>query len=320
MNWFDKIERKFGRYAIKNLMWYIIALYAFGFIIQVFYPAVYAQYLSLDAAMILKGEVWRIVTFIMQPPSTSFFWIIFSLYMYYMIGTVLENVWGAFRFNLYFFMGVILNVLAAIIVYVLFGLRMQLSTHYINLALFMAFATIAPDTQLLLFFFIPIKIKWLAYIDGAFIVLTIICGYLTPFMSYNFFVGCYQLGLVSSSIITSYANSTAAFVAMLNFFVFYLMTRKSLKTRGQKAFIRAVRQKRNSNISVYKENDNKETHNDVQKIRVIKNTRHKCAVCGRTEEDSSELEFRYCSKCEGAYEYCSEHLYTHVHVKNSQNI
>ena len=162
MNWFDKLERKYGRYAIKNLMYYIIALYAFGFILEAFFPNVYDAYLSLNAQAILHGQIWRIVTFIIQPPSTSFFWIFFSLYMYYMIGTVLENVWGSFRFNVYFFMGVLLNVAAAIIIYLIFGVNLTLSTYYINLALFMAFAMIAPDTQVLLFFIIPIKIKWLA--------------------------------------------------------------------------------------------------------------------------------------------------------------
>ena len=49
----------------------------------------------------------------------------------------------------------------------------------------------------------------------------------------------------------------------------------------------------------------------AEKIRL---THHKCAVCGRTEKDDPNLEFRYCSKCEGNLEYCMDHLYTHKHV------
>ena len=89
-NWLNKLERKFGRYAIPNLMYYIIILYAAGFVLNLVNPLFYYQYLSLDASMILKGQVWRIFTFIIQAPSSSLVFIIFSLYLYYMIGKQLE--------------------------------------------------------------------------------------------------------------------------------------------------------------------------------------------------------------------------------------
>ena len=85
MRWLDKMERRFGRYAIPNLMYYIIILYALGFVVQVVSPELYYQYLALDAAAILRGEVWRIFTFIIQPPTGSFIFIFFSLYLYYMM-------------------------------------------------------------------------------------------------------------------------------------------------------------------------------------------------------------------------------------------
>ena len=328
MNWFDKLERKYGRYAIKNLMYYIIALYAFGFILEAFFPNVYVAYLSLNAQAILHGQIWRIVTFIIQPPSTSFFWIFFSLYMYYMIGTVLENVWGSFRFNVYFFMGVLLNVAAAIIIYLIFGVNLTLSTYYINLALFMAFAMIAPDTQVLLFFIIPIKIKWLAYFDGIYIGLTIIIGYLSPLLgvlaqtspalAQSLLRGFVSLGLLpysstfASICSSAYVNATAALVSMLNFLVFWLMTRKSSRTRGQKAFRKAMKVQQGQGTAGDSQNGR------FEKINPVK-ARHYCAVCHRTELDAPNLEFRFCSKCDGNYEYCSDHLYTHVHARNGNN-
>ena len=130
------MERRFGKYAIKNLMLYIIALYVLGIIINIWTPLVYDTYLALDAQKILQGQVWRIVTFIIQPPSnTNIIFLIFVLYFYYMIGTVLENIWGAFRFNLYFFTGIIFHVIAAFIIYFAFGINYHMSTYYINLAL-----------------------------------------------------------------------------------------------------------------------------------------------------------------------------------------
>ena len=328
MNAFDKLERKYGRYAIKKPMYYIIALYALGFVLEIFYPDVYANYLSLNAEAILHGQVWRIITFIIQPPSTSIFWIFFSLYMYYMIGTILENVWGSFRFNVYFFMGVILNVVAAIAIYLIFGVNMPLSTYYINLALFMAFATIAPDSRVLLFFIIPIKIKWLAYFDGIYIVATIIIGYLSPLLPFlgntggTLLNGFISLGLLpyapTFSMVCSlaYINATAALLSMLNFFVFFLMTKKSHRTVGQKAFKKAMKEQKRSNIQRTRtvEINNNQNANEKGFVKVPKAAIHCCAVCHRTELDAPDLEFRFCSKCEGSYEYCSDHLYTHIHV------
>lgn len=167
MNWLSKLERKFGRYAIPNLMNYIILLYGGGFILQLVNPSFYYQYLSLNAAAILHGQVWRIVTFIIQPPSTSVIFVIFALYLYYMIGMQLERAWGAFRFNLYFFSGVLFHVIAALAAYLLTGVSLPLDTWYLNMSLFFAFAALYPDMQFLLFFFIPVKVKWLAFLDGV---------------------------------------------------------------------------------------------------------------------------------------------------------
>ncbi len=106
MNFIQKLERKFGRYAIHNLMTYIIILYVIGWMIQIFNAEFYYAALSLDIDAILHGQVWRIITFIIMPPeNSSYIFMIFTLYLYYILGTNLERVWGAFRFNVYFFYG-----------------------------------------------------------------------------------------------------------------------------------------------------------------------------------------------------------------------
>ena len=139
-NWLDKLERKFSRYAIPNLITYIIILYAAGFALELINPTFYSQFLSLDASKILQGQIWRIVTFIIQPPSDSLIFIVFALYLYYMIGKQLEAAWGAFRFNLYFFSGMLFIVLGAILAYLLTGTVLPMDTWYLNLSLFFAFA------------------------------------------------------------------------------------------------------------------------------------------------------------------------------------
>lgn len=215
MSWFQKFERKYSRYAIKNLMTYIIILYAVGFVFEVFAPGVYSSFLSAGFfPKYLPGQVWRLVTFIIQPPSTSIIFVFFSLYFYYLIGTVLENIWGSFKFNVYFFSGVLLNIVAALIIYLIFGISFNMSTHYINLALFMAFAMEQPDMEVLLFFIIPIKIKWMALLDGIVFAIAIICGFIVPTMAvngstigYTMWNGLYRAGLLSGSGMGCYANA-----------------------------------------------------------------------------------------------------------------
>lgn len=285
MNWLDKMERKFGRYAIHNLMYYIIILYAAGFVLQMINPSFYYQYLSLDASAILHGQIWRIVTFIMQPPSTSLIFVVFVLYLYYMIGRQLEYTWGAFRFNVYFFAGVLLHVIAAIAVYLITGISMPLGTAYLNLSLFFAFAALYPDMEFLLFFIIPIKVKWLALLDGVFFLWTIIQGFL-PAYGGGVFGVVYQ------------ANALAAAVSILNFVIFFLGSRH-MRPYAPKQ----MKRKREFQKKIRPEN------------HYANGAKHRCAVCGRTELDDPRLEFRYCSKCNGNYEYCQDHLFTHIHVQ-----
>lgn len=289
MNWLSKLERKFGRYAIPNLMYYIIILYGAGYVLQLINPTFYSQFLSLDAAAILNGQVWRIVTFIIQPPSSGLLYVLIALYLYYMIGKQLEMAWGAFRFNLYFFTGVLFHVIAALLVYMITGISMPLTTGYLNLSLFFAFAALYPDVQFLLFFIIPVKVKWLAWLDGAYFLWAIIQAFLPAY-------GGSVFGIAYK------ANAIAAVVSILNFVIFFLGSR-NMKPYSPKQ----VKRKKEFQKKV------KQAKRPMQSYE--NGAKHKCAVCGRTEIDDPNLEFRYCSKCSGNHEYCQDHLFTHTHVK-----
>ena len=290
MNWINRLERKFGRYAISNLMLYVTIMYAVGFLIVLINPTFYYQYLALDANAILHGQIWRIFTFIMEPPTTSFLWIFFSLSLYYFIGSNLERVWGAFRFNLYFFSGVLFHVFAAILVYLLTGISMQMGTTYLNLSLFLVFAALFPDTQFMIYFVIPVRVKWLAVLDLVLFGYAILQAFMPAYGGDPVYGIWYK------------ANALAAVVSLLNFLIFYLGTRKA---------------------NPYTPKQMKRKHEFKQNIRRAERpmqmhpngARHRCAVCGRTELDDENLEFRYCSKCNGNYEYCQNHLFTHEHVK-----
>ena len=189
------MERKFGKFAIPNLMKYILAIYVVGWLLRIATPGVYETYFMLDASQILRGQVWRIFTFLLQAPSDNPLFLLIALYFYYMIGSVLERSWGSFRFNVYYFTGVIGTVLAAIIIYLITGHVYYLDTTYINASLFLAFAFEYPDMQVLLMFIIPIKMKWLAYIDMA-------------LYAYSLYVG-------------NWGTRIAIIVSLLNFILFF---------------------------------------------------------------------------------------------------
>ena len=264
-NWISKLERKFGRYAVPNLMYYIIILYAAGFVLNIVNPDFYYQFLCLDARAILRGQIWRVVTFIIQPPSGSAIFIVFALYLYYMIGQQLEQAWGPFRFNLYFFSGMLFHVIAALLVYVVTGLVLPVSVWYLNMSLFFAFAALYPDVQFLVFFVIPVKVKYLALIDALYFIYPIIQVFL-PAYGGNALFGVYYK-----------ANALGAVVSVLNFLIFFLGSRNMRPYTPQQ--------------------------------------RRRKKEFQRTELDDPNLEFRYCSKCNGNYEYCQDHLFTHTHVK-----
>lgn len=171
LRWLNRLERKFGRFAIPNLMGIIVFGMAIVFVIDTFINPEYEFNLSsllyFDRDLILQGQVWRLITFIFIPPDSQILFIIFALYFYWMIGSALEAQWGAFRFNMFYLTGIVSTIIAGCITGGATG-------SYLNLTLFLAFAMLYPNFQLLLFFFIPVKIKWLAWLDAILLVISLI--------------------------------------------------------------------------------------------------------------------------------------------------
>ena len=271
MNWLYRLEAKFGRYAIRDLPLYIVILYAVGAVLDLMSGgSFYYNYLSLNPYAILHGQVWRIVTFLCAAPTTNLIFLIFVLLFYYSICRELSMVWGAFKFNMYFLSGVVASILASFIVYaVTRSPYIFMDTYYLNLSMFLAYAAIFPEAQVYLYGILPIRIKWLAYLDVAFLIYSFVRG---------------DMGSRISIV-----------VSLLNFLLFFFSTRNYQRVSPQE-----IKRKRS-----YRK--------QVQKVRPL--TRHQCAICKRTEEDDPNLQFRYCSKCNGDYEYCNDHLFTHTHVK-----
>lgn len=165
----DKIERKFGKYYIKNLMMIIISgmVLVYG-LTMISGDNVLINNLILDKDKVLNGEIWRLITFIFVPDSRSIISFLFTIYFYYISGVGLESEWGEFKFNLYYFIGIITTIIFSMLT----GARA--TGTFINLSMFLAFAKIYPNHQVLLFYILPIKIKYLAILDWILITINII--------------------------------------------------------------------------------------------------------------------------------------------------
>ncbi|MBY6810916.1 hypothetical protein JW813_10810 [Clostridium botulinum] len=271
MKWLNKLERKFGKYYIPNLMWLVISLsalvYAVTYIILGNFS--YVNKLVLSPQAIMNGEIWRLITFVLIPPlSGSIFMVALGLYFDYIVGTTLESVWGGFKFNVYFFVGMLSTILIS------FLTGMPATGAAVTLSIFLAFAKLFPEYTVLLFFIIPVKMKWLGYLAWAKIIFDIV------------------LSLINGG---GFTGIIICLVPIINYLLFFGKSNyKETKIRTGSVI----------RMSEYKKSikGNKKEY------------RHKCAVCGITDKDDPNMLFRYCSKCKGDYAYCEKHIYDHEHI------
>lgn len=264
LKFFDKLERKLSKFYIHNLMLYIILITAFIYVFIVFTGNGNLGNLVLYPQQVLNGEVWRLLTFIFIPPLTSPFWIIFTLYFYYLAGTGLEDEWGGFKFNMYYLVGII----ATIIVSFITGL--PATGAAINLSLFLAFARVYPDFEMLVFFVLPIKVKYLGYLNWIIILMNVI-----------------QAGNINGILL--------ALVPAMNFLIFFGKDIITGSNRRASSIVR--KQKFNASMN-----------------SASKEYFHKCRVCGVTDVENPDIQFRYCSKCSGRQCYCENHIKDHKHI------
>lgn len=271
------------RFGIPNLMRVIVignvAVYVLMLLTQA-NDANALSFLTFNLNALLHGEVWRLVTFVFVPAYSSPFALLISLYFYYWIGSTLERQWGTAKFNLYYISGALLTVLGVVLASLITGnpYLTAAGTGYVNLSMFFAFAFLFPDTTVLLFFILPVRMKWLAYLDGALFAFDIIKA-----------IGAHN-----------WAGVVLPIVALLNFVVFIWPEVHYLKERAKY---------QNSRKTVQFRQAQQQQAKQAQQ----QGYRHKCAVCGRTDTDYPDLQFRYCSKCVGYHCFCQDHIFNHVH-------
>ena len=271
----DRFCATHPRLAIPGLMRYVVFANAAFFILSLFAGYGTMDFLALDAAAVLRGEFWRVLTYALLPTGSGIVLLI-SLLFYYWLGQTLERLWGSAKFTFYYVSGVLLTAVGALLAYLIDGVSFSIyGATYVNMALFFAYALTFPDQTVLLFFIIPIKMKWLALLDAVY-----------------FAAGVFQYARAGL-----WGLALMPVIAVLNFFVFF--SPEFGRRAGQ---VKA----RNRPQAI-------QFRKAVKEQKRQKGYNHKCSVCGRTDTDYPDLQFRYCSKCVGYHCFCQDHIFDHTH-------
>jgi len=295
--WLDRFCYNHPHWGIPNLMKYIALGNVAVFIGDLLTRGGASWYISFFPELIFKGQVWRLFSFIFTPVSaggstlfTQMFFFILSTMFYYWMGTTLERQWGSTRFTVFYGMGVLLTVITGLVTYAAYPITSDLlggyyyntaSMHYVNLSMFFAFATLYPDMRVYFYGIIPLKVKWLAFVDlGLF---------------------AYAIGRALGS--GNWLSALLPVVALLNYLFFLWDELSDILRRGQRRAARRV----DPQVVNFKKAQ--------KEIQQQKGYLHKCSVCGITDASHPDMEFRYCSKCNGYYCYCMDHINNHTHVQ-----
>lgn len=280
----DRFCYKHPNFGIPQLMKYIALGNVAVFLLNMFSQGYFANMLRFVPGLILDGQIWRLVTFVLVPISMSPLWFALSVYLYYSLGSALEQRWGTTRFTVFYGLAVVLNIIVGLLTYLVspgYGMMETANMHYVNLSIFLAFGTLYPDLQFMLYFIIPVKAKWLVWFDAAL---------------FAFDIGGYVIA-------GDYFRALLPVVAILNYLVFFWDDLMEMLGRGRR---RAAHRMDPQTINFKKAQ---------KQVQERKGYLHKCAVCGVTDADDPEREFRYCSRCNGYYCYCMDHINDHVHIQ-----
>ena len=286
------LRQKFNRFCfrnrdkgIPNLMLYV-SLGAAVVYVMTMYLREYTLYnlLVFDREAILRGQVWRLISYPLTHFLSNPLLMLVSLVCYYSLGRAMENVWGTLRFNLFYLCGIVMMDIYCMI----FGC--QADVYYLNLSLFLSYATMFPDAQFLIFFIIPVKARILALVD----LVLILFGLLFDGFPHNLF------SVISIANYFLFFGKDVANVIPVSWRInARRLRRKQKNSRGQPKVVPFP------NAGSYQ----------ATVAKPKEDFTHRCAVCGRTDVSNPELEFRYCSRCSGYRCYCEEHISHHEHIR-----
>ena len=272
--------------GIPNLMLYITIGTAIVYLISMFTQNfLLYDILRFDRSLILKGQVWRLISYPLTYGSINPVFMLITLVCYYSLGRAMENAWGTFKFNLFYFTGILMMDIYSMI------FNCQADAYYLNLSLFLSYATMYPNAQFLLLFIIPVKAWIFALID----LLLILYGLIADPFPYNLF----------------------PVIALANYFLFFGKdVANVIPISWQANFRRLFRKKPKTSQPRPKVVPFPSAGSYEASVATPKTPyTHRCTVCGRTDVSNPDLEFRYCSRCKGYHCYCEDHISNHAHIE-----
>lgn len=286
------LRRKFELYCYKNrnkgipnLMLYIVLGSAVVYVMsQMSGNYLLYNLLCFDRTAILHGQIWRLITYPLTYNAGNLLLTAVSLLCYYSLGRAMENIWGTLKFNLFYLTGVVMMDIFCMI----FGGRA--SVTYLNLSLFLSYATLYPDATFLLFFIIPIRAWIFALFDLVMVLVDLVS---VPF-PYNLF----------------------SVISLANYFLFFgkdvlNVIPMSWRANARRLVHQKPRQRKQQAKVIHFDAGSYEASHAAPQAPYT----HRCTVCGRTDVSNPELEFRYCSRCKGYYCYCQDHINNHTHIQ-----
>jgi len=281
----NKFERFCFRHrdkGIPNLMLYLSL--GSGLVLLMYmttYNPVLYEILAFDREKILQGQIWRLFSYPLTYTAGNFMLTAISLFCYYSLGRAMENLWGTFRFNLYYLSGVLLMDIYCMI------FNCYADVYYLNLSLFLGYATLYPNAQFLLFFIIPVK-AWIFALLDLFLVFFGLVAYPFP-------------------------DNLFSLISLANYFLFFGKDIVNVFPMSWRANARRIFRKRPKQTKTipFPKAGSYEATVATPKAPYT----HRCTVCGRTDVSNPELEFRYCSRCKGYYCYCQDHISNHAHIE-----
>jgi len=302
-----KLRQKFERFCyrnqrigIPNLMLYIVIGNAIVYLMSEFANNdILLLALCFDRGLILKGEVWRLFTCVFTTVFGygNILFVAISLFCFFSLGSAIENRWGTFRFNLFYFTGLFLMEAFVII----FGSLYPLPPYsfydmgsYLNFSLFIAYATLYPDTHFLLLFIIPVK-AWIFAL---------------------FYLARTLIDVLGTSF-SIFPLNLFPLVTLANYFLFFgkdvlNLIPISWQANARRLFRGKKSKKGGPKVVPFPTAGSYEA--TTASVKAPYN--HKCTICGRTDVSHPDLEFRYCSRCKGFHCYCEEHINNHTHIES----
>ena len=273
--------------GIPNLMLYISIGSAIVYVMSMFdKSSILYALLCFDRGAILQGQIWRLFSFVFAYDAGNIVLTAISLLCYYSLGRAMENAWGTLRFNLFYLTGVVLMDVFCM----LFG--GNANVYYLNLSLFLGYATLYPNAHFLLFFFIPVKAWIFAMVDLALTLYDVIIYSIIGLVPYNVF----------------------PLIAIANYFLFFGKDVVNIVPVSWRINLRRLFKKKPAKKAGTIPFPSAGSY-EATTVKVKIPYTHRCTVCGRTDLSNPELEFRYCSRCNGYHCYCEDHINNHTHIE-----